>query len=241
MHSSEDTTTANPIDATLLGLPTTEIATAAHALIAKVAPDVVYHHSMRSYLFARKLAAAQGLHTSEDYDDELVYLSCLLHDLGATDHANGDQRFEVDGADAAMEFLRGHDMDETRARSVWNAIALHTSDGLAPRFGTVAAAAQMGIGADILGRGRELLPPGYADEVHALLPRHDLGYVFADMIAQQVHANPTKGGPFTLAGHLHRLRYPAATVTWFDLVELAGWGDKPIPSAAHDGSSGPQN
>lgn len=240
MHSSEDTTATNPIDATQFDLPTTEIASAAHALIAEVAPAVVYNHSLRSYLFSRKLATAHGLSATEDYDDELVYLSCLLHDLGATDHANGDQRFEIDGADAAMNFLRGHDMDESRARSVWNAIALHTSDGLAPRFGTVAAVAQMGIGADILGRGRELLPRGYADEVHSLLPRHDLGYVFADTIAQQVHANPAKGGPFTLAGHLHQLHYPAAKVTWFDLVEMSGWGDKPIGSAAGGGESGLQ-
>jgi hypothetical protein len=28
-----------------------------------------------------------------------VFLSCILHELGVTEHANGDQRFEVDGAD----------------------------------------------------------------------------------------------------------------------------------------------
>ena len=51
----------------------------------------------------RELAAADGL---TDYDDELVFLGCLLHDLGVTDYGWGDQRFEVEGADAAARFLR---------------------------------------------------------------------------------------------------------------------------------------
>ncbi|HEY4794813.1 MAG TPA: hypothetical protein VII18_12235, partial [Mycobacterium sp.] len=94
---------------------------------------------------------SHGLYPDVDYDDELVYLSCVLHDLGATDYANGEQRFEVDGADAAVRFLRGEGVQEARVTTVWQAIALHTSIGLAHRFGAVHAVAQMGIAADIVG------------------------------------------------------------------------------------------
>ncbi|MFX0574445.1 nuclear transport factor 2 family protein [Nocardia nepalensis] len=154
-------------------------------------------------------------------------LSCILHDLGATDHANGDQRFEVDGADAAAEYLRKHDVDDARVKTVWNAIALHTSDGIAHRFGPVEAVAQMGISTDILGRGRELIPADFADKVHAIWPRHDLGYALADVIAQQVHANPAKGSPFSFPGQIHHLYYPTeGPLTWFDFINLAGWNDK---------------
>jgi HD domain len=209
-------------------VPDTEIARAAMVLTSEVSPIFMYNHCVRSYLFAREVAAANGLQGDVDYDDELVFLSCVLHDLGATDHANGNQRFEVDGADAAASFLHDHGVDDMRTRSVWNAIALHTSAGLAHRFGTVEAVAQMGIGTDIIGTGKSLLPTGFADRVHAAWPRHNLGYAIADLIAKQVHDNPAKGNPLTFPGHLHQLIYPTGTpVTWFDAVNAAGWDDQP--------------
>jgi hypothetical protein len=213
---------------TEFALPTSDIAVAATEFTLGVAPEFVYNHSVRSYLFARELAAANGFRVGIDYDDDLVYLSCVLHDLGATDHANGGQRFEVDGADAAAEFLREHGVEEARVETVWTAIALHTSAGLAHRFGPVAAIAQMGIGADIIGIGKDMLPGGFADRVHDALPRHNLGYELAAVIARQVHDNPAKGGdPLSFPAHLHQLLYPnAPTVTWFDIVDAAGWGDQ---------------
>jgi hypothetical protein len=183
---------------------------------------------VRSYLFARELAAAKGLHPDVDYDDELVYLSCVLHDLGVTDYANGDQRFEVDGADAAVRFLHDQGVHEARVTTVWQAIALHTSIGLAHRFGAVHAVAQMGIAADIAGAERQLLPTGFADAIHAEWPRYDLGYALAELIARQVEDNPAKGPALTLPSHMHRLYYPTTpTVTWFDVVRAAGWNDQP--------------
>src|SRR5258708_38455268 len=118
-----------------LDLPDSEIACAAKQFAFDVSPAVVANHCVRSYLFARELAAAKELRPDVDYDDELLFLSCILHDLGATDHANGDQRFEVDGADAAARFLRDHGVADTGVTTVWQAIALHTSVGLAHKFG----------------------------------------------------------------------------------------------------------
>lgn len=218
------TTTQSDL-AALIALPQTELAVAANDFVAEVAPDFVYNHSVRSYVFARAIAKATGM---TDYDDELVFLSCVLHDVGATEFANGDQRFEVDGADAAAAFLRARDVDESRVTTVWNAIALHTSLGLAHRFGPVEAVAQIGIGADIVGFGKEVLPAGLADLAHATWPRHDLGYALSEAIARQVAANPGKGGPLTFPGQVHQLLYgtnPAST--WFDVLDAAGWGDRP--------------
>ncbi len=214
--------------ASRIDLPDSDIACAAKQLVFDVAPDFVANHSLRSYLFARELATAKGLHADVDYDDELVFLSCILHDLGVTGHANGDQRFEVDGADAAARFMRDHGVDETRVAPVWQAIALHTSTGLAHRFGAIQAIAQMGIAADIAGVDRQLLPAGYADRVHASWPRHNLGHALAEAIATQVEENPAKGPAMTFPHHLHQLYYPTApAVTWFDLVDAAGWNDRP--------------
>ncbi len=217
-----------------LDLPDSEIAHAARQFVFDISPAFVAHHSVRSYLFGRELAAAKGLRRDIDYDDELVFLSCILHDLGVTEHANGDQRFEVDGADAAARFLRDHGVSEARVTTVWQAIALHTSVGLAHRFGAEQAVAQLGISADVIGVDRRSLPTGFADRVHASWPRHDLGYTLAEVIADQVEANPAKGPPLTFPGHVHQLMYPTAPpVTWFDLIRTAGWNDQPSAERSH--------
>jgi hypothetical protein len=211
-----------------IDLPDSEIACAAKQFVFDLAPAFVAHHSVRSYLFGRELAAAKGMRPGVDYDDELVFLSCILHDLGVTEYANGDQRFEVDGADAAARFLRDHGEREARVTTVWQAIALHTSVGLAHKFGAEQAVAQMGISADIIGVDRQMLPPGFADRVHASWPRHDVGYALAELIADQVEANSAKGPPLTFPGHVHQLMYPTTpAVTWFDVVRTAGWNDQP--------------
>jgi len=218
-------------------LPDSEIARTAKQFVLDVSPVVVANHTVRSYLFARELAAVKGLRPDVDYDDELVFLSCVLHDLGATDYAKGDQRFEVDGADAAARFLRDLGVAEARVATVWQAIALHTSVGLAHRFGAEQAVAQMGIAADIVGLDRHLLPPGFADRVHASWPRHDLGYALAEIIADQVQANPAKGPPLTYPGHVHQLIYPTTpAVTWFDMVRTAGWNDQPSAGRSAESS-----
>ncbi|WP_249644755.1 nuclear transport factor 2 family protein [Nocardia sputi] len=221
--------TVQNADATQFALPASDLAVAADALVAEVSPPLVYNHCVRAYLYARELAAVDGLRAGADYDDELLYLSCLLHDLGATDFANGDQRFEIDGADAAAEFLRSKGVDEQRVQTVWNAVALHTSDGIARRFGTVEALMQMGTGADIAGLRRAQLSDGFAARVHAVWPRYDLGYAFGEILARQVRDNPAKGSWFTFPGQLCQLYYPThAPTTWFDAVEDAGWNDRPV-------------
>ena len=205
------------------GLPDSPLAAAARQLCFDVSPDVIYNHTVRSYLFARELAGS-GL---SDADDELLFLACLLHDLGATEHANTDQRFEVDGADAAATFLTEHGVDASSIQTVWTAIALHTSVGLAPRFGPIPAAAQAGISTDVIGALRHELPRGFAESVHAAWPRHDLGYALAEVIATQADENPAKAPPLTFPAHVHGLFFPHhPPATWFDLVEAAGWDDR---------------
>ncbi|TRW80025.1 HD domain-containing protein [Mycolicibacterium sp. 018/SC-01/001] len=208
-----------------LTLPDSELAVAAYEFATAVSPPFVLNHVVRSYLFARELAAAKGLRAGVDYDDELVYLSCVLHDLGLTDHADGDQRFEVDGADAAAEFLRRHEVDEQRITTVWQAIALHTSVGLAHRFGPVIAVAHLGISADVVGVDRELLDPTFTAEVNSHWPRLGLGAALAETIADQVERNPQKGPPLTFPRQLHHLVTASAAPSFFDLVAASGWDD----------------
>src|SRR5215472_17277302 len=118
-----------------LEFPQTQLAKVADELARAAEPDFLYNHSVRSYLFARVAAAARGLAPGEGYDDELLFLSCILHDVGLTAQADRGRRFEVDGAEAAADMLRANGLEAARAQVVWDAIALHTSPGIAEHQG----------------------------------------------------------------------------------------------------------
>jgi hypothetical protein len=210
-------------------LPDSDVCSAALQLTFDVSPEFLANHCVRGYLFGRELAAAKGLHSGVDYDDELVFLSCILHDLGVTDYGGGDQRFEVDGADAAACFLREQGISEDRITTVWQTIALHTSVGLADRFGPNQAVSHFGISLDINGMEKNLLSTGFADRVHAAWPRHNLGYAIAELIARGTQANPMKAPPFSFSAHLHQM-INGSSITFFDVV---GWGDQALNKAAN--------
>ncbi|MEV7238167.1 nuclear transport factor 2 family protein [Streptomyces sp. NPDC051020] len=224
-----------------LDLPDTSLTREAYAYVARATPVFVLHHSVRSYVFARAHAQGRGLRAGADYDDELLFVSCVLHDIGLSEEGNGDQRFEVDGADTAAAFLRERGVEKRRIAIAWDAIALHTSDGIAARKGTEVALAQAGIGTDILGVRRESLPAGLADDVHTLLPRLDLAYALSDAIVTQAKAKPHKATPTTFPGQLLRHHLPyGAHRGWYDLLAAAGWGDKPLGAAARRRAETPQ-
>lgn len=213
---------------TAWNVPDTPICAAAWRLTSSVSAAYLSNHCVRSYLFGRELAAADGLRSGVDYDDETLFLACVLHDLGVTSYGGGEQRFEVDGADAAARFLREQGYPQDRVETVWQAIALHTSLGLAHRFGPIAAVAFSGISMDIDGAGKDRLPAGFLDRITADWPRHDLGYAIADAIARDIRADPRKAPPFSLPAHLHQLLNNAAPLTFIDVVTASGWGDRPL-------------
>jgi len=210
--------------------PDSEICSAAVQLAFDVSPAFIANHSVRSYLFARELAAATGLRSGADYDDELVFLSCILHDLGVTDYGGGHQRFEVDGADAAVRFLREQGISDERGTTVWQTIALHTSAGLANRFGPEQSVSHFGIALDISGAEKGLLSAGFAEWVHAAWPRDDLGYAIAELIAADIRSNPMKAPPFSFPAHVHEV-INGSSMTFLDVVKNSGWGDQPLNTA----------
>ena len=88
------------------------------------------------------------------FDGELFYLGAVFHDLGQTERFMGKQRFEVDGADAAAEFLQDKGVPKESIEVVWDAVALHTSGGI------VRAQASGNRPGQRLERGRMLLASG---------------------------------------------------------------------------------
>jgi hypothetical protein len=61
----------------------------------------------------------EGLAAGTDFDTDLFFYTCVLHDLGTSPSAPGKQRFEAEGADIAAEFLTGHAYGVRETDPVW--------------------------------------------------------------------------------------------------------------------------
>ena len=104
---------------TVPALPTTPLAVRAVEYVRACETEPVANHSVRSYLFAMLLAEHEGLRPPADFDPDLLFFACVLHDLGTSPVAGGTQRFEVDGADLAAEFLTGNGVGARGVDLVW--------------------------------------------------------------------------------------------------------------------------
>lgn len=105
-------------------IPDSKMAQDATELVRDVADDLIFDHSRRTFLFGSLRGMQEGLR----YDAELLYVGAMFHDLGLTDtYRRTDQRFEIDAADVARDFLNEYGVDGNAADTVWAAIALHTT------------------------------------------------------------------------------------------------------------------
>jgi HD superfamily phosphodiesterase len=151
-------------------VPDSAMAAEATELIRDIEPDLLFDHSMRVYVFG----ALEGERLGLRYDPELLYVGALFHDIGLVEgHRSAHDRFEVDGANAAREFLRAHGVPAESMRIVWDAIALHTTPGIPQHKEPEVALVTAGVELDVLGVGYEDLTAAQRDEVLAAFPRVD--------------------------------------------------------------------
>src|ERR1700678_715458 len=115
---------------------------------ASLAP-YLFNHVMRSWLFG--ILLSEGVDPAPD--PELLAIAAVLHDLGLTDRYTAENRFEVDGANAARSFLKGRAISTQQMQVVWDAIALHTTRSIALHKEPEVTMTHSGITADVLGAG----------------------------------------------------------------------------------------
>jgi hypothetical protein len=117
-------------------------------LIRDTESDLLFHHSTRVYLFGALTGQRKGL----TYEPELLYVGAMFHDIGLTEAYRDSQlRFEVDGANAARDFLRSYGIPEASVEIVWDAIALHTTPGIPEHKKPEVALVTSGVEMDVLG------------------------------------------------------------------------------------------
>src|ERR1700682_212274 len=129
-------------------IPDSKLAREITELVRDTESPLLFHHSSRVYYWG----ALTGKRRSLRFDPELLYAGAMFHDMGLTPaHASAHQRFEVDGANAARDFLRSHGIAERDIEIVWTAIALHTTPGIPPHMHPVIALVTAGVEMDVLG------------------------------------------------------------------------------------------
>ena len=168
-------------------IPDSQIADETTAFIKDAESPVLYHHSRRTYLFGTLHGQRLGIKA----DPELLYVGAMFHDLGLVEgYRNLAQRFEVDGADAARDFLLSHDVSADAVRRVWLSIAVHSTHGI-PRFmEPEVALLAAGVRVDVDGAGLDLLDPAAIKEIIAVHPRSDFKRQGLKAIAEGVKDRP---------------------------------------------------
>jgi hypothetical protein len=167
-------------------IPDSRLAKEAAELIRAAESPLLFDHSMRVYLFGSLQGERRGL----AFDPELLYVAALFHDLGLVEgHRSESERFEVDGANAARQFLDGHGVPAEAVRVVWDAIALHTTPGIPAWKEPEVALLTAGVELDVMGLGFDDVAAEARDLVLAAYPRVDfkrkIVRAFADGIAHK--------------------------------------------------------
>jgi HD superfamily phosphodiesterase len=186
-----------PMHTILAGIriPDSKLSREITELVRDTETPLLFHHSSRVYYWGALAGKRRGL----SFDPELLYAGAMFHDMGLThQHSSVDKRFEVDGANAARDFLRSHRIAQHDIDTVWTAIALHTTPGIPQHMHAVIALVTAGVEMDVLG----LAYSEYSDvEREAVVHAHPRSAHFKEDIIQTFH-DGIKHKPETTFGNV---------------------------------------
>jgi hypothetical protein len=175
-----------------IAIPDSALARDTTAFVRDVESDLLYHHSLRVFVFGSLQGRRRGL----AYDPELLYVGAMFHDVGLVEgHRSANDRFEVDGANAARDFLTQRGVPADAVRVVWEAIALHTTPGIPEHMDPEVALVTAGVELDVLGIGYDDITDAQRGEVLGALPRVDFKHQIIEAFgAGLAHRPHTAGG-----------------------------------------------
>jgi hypothetical protein len=176
-------------------IPDTALTRQITEFVQETESGLLFHHSSRVYYWG----ALAGKHHGLKFDRELLYAGAMFHDVGLTSaHNSTHERFEVDGANAAREFLQSCGVDQDDIDTVWTAIALHTTPGIPQHMHPVIALVNAGVEMDVLG----LSYAEYSDaERETIVRAHPRGAQFKEDIIQAFY-DGIKHKPATTFGNV---------------------------------------
>lgn len=175
-----------PLEPEQLAIPDSAIASKATALARALEPDFVFNHSVRTFLYGVAVGATLDLRA----DRELLYLASILHDVGLMPEHDGEGSFELNSARAAHAFMTEEGFAAKRAALVHEAIALHTSAGIAGSREPEIALTHFGAGVDVIGVHREDVADATNREILETWPRERFKERFIPLLEDQAQRKP---------------------------------------------------
>ncbi|WP_342629627.1 HD domain-containing protein [Nguyenibacter vanlangensis] len=149
-------------------VPDSSLGRAITEFIRDIESELLFNHSSRVYFFG----ALAGQQRELTFNPELLYAAAMFHDIGLMpSHSSETLRFEVDGANAARDFLKSHDVDPSDIEKVWTGIALHTTPGVPEFMHPVIALTTAGVEMDVLGLTYDQYPDAVREAIVAAFPR----------------------------------------------------------------------
>jgi HD superfamily phosphodiesterase len=179
-----------------VSIPDSALGRAITELVRDTESPLLFHHSSRVFYFGALAGKRRGLR----FDAELLYAGAMFHDMGLThQHSTPNERFEVDSANAARDFLHGHGISHHDLDTVWTAIALHTTPGIPQHMHPVVALLTNGVEMDVLG----IAYSTYTDaERNAVVHAHPRPEHFKEEIIQAFY-DGNKHKPETTFGNVN--------------------------------------
>lgn len=191
--TSTSATPPNPDIAAKI-VPKDQICQSAYEHASSLLHPSILNHSIRVYSYAAALAKdSNSAYRLDAPKHALLFTACLFHDIGTTSTYDGPQRFEIEGADAAVKHLTQFNVDERDKHDVWTAIAIHTSPQIAERIGELARLVRLAVITDF-GRRSEVwnvLEPLRAG-LEADFERGGIEKVLGDSVVEQAKKRPEK-------------------------------------------------
>jgi hypothetical protein len=191
-------------------------------MAAKVCPDYLFNHCMRTFVFGALFAARQKM----AYSAEDAFVAAALHDLGLlAAYESAGSSFEIDGANAAEKLAKEAGMSAADSDRVWHGVALHDVRwSITKRAGPEPMVVAYGAGSDVDGADPTVIEPRQTAEIIAAFPRLQFKRRFTALLIDHCKRKPTSQSGTWLEG-LCREQVPTA---WTDTVE------EEIASAPYD-------
>jgi hypothetical protein len=167
--------------------PETPAAAAALSVATRYCSPALLNHCVRSYLWGAMYGRAHGI----TFDDELYYVSALLHDIGLTEAFDSHRLpFEDAGGHLAWVFGIAASWPADRAARVEQIIVLHMRDDVSPAADPEAHLLQIATSWEVVGRRPEEFPPDASAEMLARYPRLGFGAEFLACFRDQARRKP---------------------------------------------------
>lgn len=175
------------LDPRSIVVPDTQAAQQSFDEAAKLYTPALLNHCLRTYYFAALFAQFHGVKP----DHELLYVACIMHDLGLIEANEADMEttgFQIIGARKAREFGAAIGWDLERNRRVYEAVSLHLNPFI-PLEAThpEAALLQRAATLDVIGMNRHRLTPYVIRGVDARFPRTGFREEILHTITEKPH------------------------------------------------------